>query len=140
MLVTKNSYGELVRPFARALQTIRRGTETPTEQLSEREAMFSELDLKVQLLAEKDKCTGDLQNLLDEKIVEPGQIERDLDSKKSAVKQKSRCSGRLEVELRADQAEMGRKERVVHNFLERFCNWVLQEVPFSRFNAFHFWK
>lgn len=58
--VSKKGYVELLRDLASDLLAVRRGAEPTTEKLAEREARYSELDLKLQLSAEEVRHAVDL--------------------------------------------------------------------------------
>lgn len=120
--VTKKRSAELLTDLDIYLHAVRTQADGTTQKVTDRETKMSELDQKVQLLAEEAGRAGDLQTLLDSMAEEFESARRALETTKSALKEKSRENGQLEKELGAVGSVISPEKRVIHGLAECVCS------------------
>lgn len=116
--ITKKGYEEPIQYTASDLQAVYQRADATTEKTAAWDVKLRELDIKVQLLAEKAEHSGDLQKRLDIKRGEIDSAGTTLESNKPLLKEKDCINGRRETDLRAAPAVIGGGETVIHNFAE----------------------
>lgn len=79
--VTKKGYAELLKDLLSNQPAVYRRTEATTQELADREAKVSELELKLILPDEEFGCSADLQKGLDARVGELELTKRVLGSK-----------------------------------------------------------
>lgn len=73
------------------------------------------------MLADAARRAGDLQKRLNTNENDLELDKEELETKELVLKEQCRDEGTLQIDLKAARAEIGRDERVIHNFANRAC-------------------